>query len=146
MGLSFRFQNAKNVLKQIQFSETLTKTKKSPVRWNTEIFQQNKRQGMTFDDFQDACGDALILASSPQERQELLQAAANALRCLDGENVCGSLGEQWISFVLNNHGSGKWLYANSNYCWRDPFLTSMIMGGGVPFCVWRAVHLCKVGT
>ena len=46
---------------------------------------------------QDACGDALILASSPQERQELLQAAANALRSLDGENVCGCLGEQFFS-------------------------------------------------
>ncbi len=31
----------------------------------------------------------------------------------------------------HNHGSGKWLYLKGNYYWRDPFLTSMIMGGSV---------------
>ena len=44
----------------------------------------------------------------------------------------------WVSnfsLFLNNHGSGKWLYLNSNYDWRDPFLTSMIMGGSVSFSV-----------
>ena len=33
----------------------------------------------------------------------------------------------------HNHGSGKWLYLKGNYCWRGPFLTSMIMGGSVHF-------------
>ena len=31
----------------------------------------------------------------------------------------------------HNHGSGKWLYSKGNYYWRDPFLTSMIVGGSV---------------
>ena len=33
----------------------------------------------------------------------------------------------------HNHGSGKWLLYiwKVNYYWRDPFLTSMIMGGSV---------------
>ena len=31
----------------------------------------------------------------------------------------------------HNHGSGKWLYLKGKYYWRDPFLTSMIMGGRV---------------
>ena len=31
----------------------------------------------------------------------------------------------------HNHGSGKWLYLKVNYYWRDPFFTSMIMGGRV---------------
>ena len=30
-----------------------------------------------------------------------------------------------------NHGSEKWLYLKGNYYWRDPFLTSMIMGGKI---------------
>ncbi len=35
--------------------------------------------------------------------------------------------------VSHNHGSGKWLYLKGNYYWRDPLLTSMIMGGSVDF-------------
>ena len=35
--------------------------------------------------------------------------------------------------VPHNHGSGKWLYLKGNYYWRDPFLTSMVMGGSVCF-------------
>ena len=31
----------------------------------------------------------------------------------------------------NNHGSGKWLYSKGKYYWREPFFTSMIMGGRV---------------
>ena len=31
----------------------------------------------------------------------------------------------------HNHGSGKRLYLKGNYYWRDPFLTSMTMGGRV---------------
>ena len=34
--------------------------------------------------------------------------------------------------LSHNHGSGKYLYLKGNYYWRDPFLTSMIMGGSVP--------------
>ena len=30
-----------------------------------------------------------------------------------------------------NHGSWKWLYLKGNYCWRDSFVTSMIMGARV---------------
>ena len=33
--------------------------------------------------------------------------------------------------LSHNHGSGKYLYPKGNYYWRDPFLTSMIMGGSV---------------
>ena len=33
----------------------------------------------------------------------------------------------------SNHGSGKLLYLKGNCYWRDPFLTSMIMGGRVFF-------------
>ena len=40
---------------------------------------------------QDACGDALSLASSGAERQQLLQAAAEALERLNGEDTCGNL-------------------------------------------------------
>ena len=29
----------------------------------------------------------------------------------------------------HNHGSGKWLCLKGNCYWRDPCLTSMIMGG-----------------
>ena len=37
--------------------------------------------------------------------------------------------------LSHNHGSGKYLYLKGNYYWRDPFLTSMIMGGSVVcFC------------
>ena len=37
--------------------------------------------------------------------------------------------------LRDNHGSGKYLYLKGNYYWRDPFLTSMIMGGSVVcFC------------
>ena len=36
----------------------------------------------------------------------------------------------WYSFS-HNHGSGKRLYLKGHYYWRDPFLTSMIMGGRV---------------
>ena len=36
-----------------------------------------------------------------------------------------------ILFFSHNHGSGKWLCLKGNYYWRDPFLTSMIMGGSV---------------
>ena len=31
----------------------------------------------------------------------------------------------------HNHGSGKWLYLKGNYYWRDPFFTSMFIGGRV---------------
>ena len=31
----------------------------------------------------------------------------------------------------HNHGSEKWLYLKGNYYWRDPFFTSMFMGGRV---------------
>ena len=31
----------------------------------------------------------------------------------------------------HNHGSGKWPYLKGNYYWRDPFSTSMSMGGRV---------------
>jgi hypothetical protein len=40
---------------------------------------------------QDACGDALSLASSGAERQQLLQAAAEALERLNREETCGDL-------------------------------------------------------
>ena len=30
-----------------------------------------------------------------------------------------------------NHGSWKWPYLKGNYCWRDSFVTSMIMGARV---------------
>ena len=33
--------------------------------------------------------------------------------------------------VCNKHGSGKRLFLKGNYYWRDPFLTSMFMGGRV---------------
>ena len=86
--------------KKVQSAGTLessNKTKDSEWPWMISIdiifFCPKTRENSV----QDACGDALILASSPQERQELLQAAANALRSLDGENVCGSLGEQFFS-------------------------------------------------
>ena len=36
-----------------------------------------------------------------------------------------------ILFLSYNHRSGKWPYLKGNYYWRDPFLTSMIMGGSV---------------
>ncbi len=32
---------------------------------------------------------------------------------------------------LHNHGSGQLPQMKGNYYWRDPFLTSMIMGGRV---------------
>ena len=32
----------------------------------------------------------------------------------------------------HNHGSGKWMHLKGNYYWREPFFTSMIMGGRVP--------------
>ena len=38
-----------------------------------------------------------------------------------------------FSFFSHNHGSGKWLYLKGNCYWRDPFFTSMIMGGKVLF-------------
>ena len=38
--------------------------------------------------------------------------------------------EKLYSFS-DNHGSGKWLCSKGNYYWRDPFSTSMIMGGSV---------------
>ena len=31
--------------------------------------------------------------------------------------------------MSHNHGSGKWWFFKGNYYWRDPFFTSMIMGG-----------------
>ena len=31
----------------------------------------------------------------------------------------------------HNHGSGNWLYLKGNNYWRDPFFTSMTMGGKV---------------
>ena len=33
--------------------------------------------------------------------------------------------------VSHNHGSVKWLHLKGNSYWRDPFFTSMIMGGRV---------------
>ena len=36
----------------------------------------------------------------------------------------------------HNHGSGKWLYLKGSYYWRDPFLTSMIMGGSVELTIF----------
>ena len=36
-------------------------------------------------------------------------------------------------YFPHNHGSETWLCLKGNYYWRDPFLTSMIMGGSVAF-------------
>ena len=47
-------------------------------------------------------------------------------------------GKPWetigICTVSHNHGSGKWLCLKGNCYWRDPFLTSMMMGGSVNIC------------
>ncbi len=38
---------------------------------------------------------------------------------------------------FHNHGSGQWWYLKGNYLyWRDPFFTSMIMGGRVKADGW----------
>ena len=42
-----------------------------------------------------------------------------------GSEIAGTLE------VSHNPESGKWLYLKGSYYWRDPFLTSMIMGGRV---------------
>ena len=38
--------------------------------------------------------------------------------------------QQWCPIIID---VGKLLYLKGNYYWRDPFLTSMIMGGIVDF-------------
>jgi len=63
-------------------------------------------------------------------------ASTNASRRVPSQSFC-----PWKSFktrarqplysLSHNHGSGKYLYPKGNYYWRDPFLTSMIMGGSV---------------
>ncbi len=57
----------------------------------------------------------------------------------------GHLGWQYLSYVAvtytvySIYGSGKWQYLKGNYYWRDPFLTSMIMGGSV--CKYVSVFI-----
>ncbi len=50
------------------------------------------------------------------------------------EGRCWFLGHYSLMYsISHNHGSGTWLYLKGNYYWRDPFFTSMIMGGSVRF-------------
>ena len=42
-----------------------------------------------------------------------------------------SFGYSWVLSLSHNHGSVQWLYLKGNYYWRDPFLTSIIMGASV---------------
>ena len=58
---------------------------------------------------QDACGDALSLASSGAERQQLLQAAAEALERLNGEETCGDLESVIYWWFRGNYGKSQFL-------------------------------------
>ena len=55
-------------------------------------------------------------------------------RCVFWESHAGipnNSGDSRLVPFLHNHGSGKLPWKKGNYYWRDPFLTSMIMGGSV---------------
>ena len=81
------------------------------------------------------------------------------------ENVNHASAKRWEKFVVSlnmdellglqswkwncrypfshNPESGKWLYLKGSYYWRDPFLTSMIMGGMVVGMRHRLVTLSQ---